>query len=392
MNLSSLHEIEIDFSALVSFRQLLHSQPELSGQEVNTAMAVEYFLQSTAPNQVIRQLGGNGLAFIYDSGQPGPRISFRCELDALPIRETNHWAHRSTNEGVSHKCGHDGHMSIMAGLGLWLQQNPPPRGQVMLLFQPAEETGEGAAAVVADKRWESIKPDWLFGLHNVPGYPEGLILQKEGSFCAGSKGVLVKLEGISSHAAEPEKGINPSQALAGIMIELQTLAGRENLWKQKVLLTTVYASLGEKAFGTSAGNAEFGATLRAYNQEDLRNLSRLTEEIIEKHSKKHRLNHQLSYHETFPPTENDQQANAYVRNAARKAGLRQEELKEPFRWSEDFSWYQNSCRTAFFGLGAGENQSPLHHPDYDFPDTIISPGLQLFSQIIEELLFQEPGT
>lgn len=390
MAFSSLQQI--DFSKLVRFRQILHSQPDLSGQEVNTAMAVENFLKTTAPDQIIGRLGGNGLAFIYDSGRPGPRLGLRCELDALPIQETKQWLYRSANPGVSHKCGHDGHMSIMAGLGLWLQQNTLPAGQVMLLFQPAEETGEGAAAILQDPRWESIKPDWLFGLHNVPGYPEGLILNKEGCFCAGSKGLLAKLEGISSHAAEPEKGINPSEALARIILDLQALPARENLWKQKVLLTPVYASLGEKAFGTSASYAEFGATLRAYDQEDLQNLSLRAEALIEKHSQNHLLSHQWNYQEVFPPTENHPQANTYVRNAARAAGLKQKELPEPFRWSEDFGWYQKSCRTSFFGLGAGERQAPLHHPDYDFPDRIISPGLQVFSQIIQDLLFQRPAS
>lgn len=371
---------------LKKLRQQLHQQPDLSGEEALTAQTIENFLLPSRPAQIIRKLGGNGIAFLYHSGKPGPRIGLRCELDALPIQEVNNWPHRSRVAGISHKCGHDGHMAMVAGIGHWLKDNPPHRGSVLLLFQPAEETGEGAAAVVQDPRWEKLKPDWLFGLHNIPGAAAGEILWKDGSFCAASKGLFFEIKGITSHAAEPEKGKNPSAALARCMLELEQLPKQVPGWKDLVLLTPVYAHLGDIAFGVSAGYAAYGATLRAFVEEDMGLLSQQAEAIIARHCQSGELPYELSYREIFPATANPAAANTYIREAAGQAGLRLRELKEPFRWSEDFGWYGHSCQTGFFGLGAGEQQAALHHPNYDFPDTIIADGLSLYIHLVGQVL------
>ena len=370
---------------LLKLRHALHQEPDLSGQEATTAKAIESFLAPTKPTHIFRNLGGHGIAFLYDSGKPGPRLGFRCELDALPIQENNNWPHRSRRPGLSHKCGHDGHMAMVAGIGAWLQENPLAQGSVLLLFQPAEETGEGASAIVQDPRWEVLKPDWLFGLHNIPGYPKGEILWKDGPFCAASKGLFLKLEGVTSHAAEPEKGMNPSSVLAGIMLELEELPRQSRNWQDLVLLTPVYASLGSKSFGISAGYAEYGATLRAFRQEDMDVLSREAEAIIARNCNKRQLSFEISYQEVFPATINQTTAITYVQKAALAAGFRLKELHEPFRWSEDFGWYGWSCPTAFFGLGAGEQQAALHHPDYDFPDALLANGLTVFINLIRQI-------
>lgn len=367
---------------LLMLRRSLHQKPELSGQEDGTAKAIVAFLAPTKPTRIFRNLGGHGIAFLYDSGKPGKRLGFRCELDALPIQENNPYSYRSRRAGISHKCGHDGHMAIVAGIGCWLQKNPLQQGSVLLLFQPAEETGEGAAAIVLDPRWETLKPDFLFGLHNIPGYPQGEVLWKDGSFCAASKGLFLQMKGITSHAAEPEKGINPSSALARCMLELENLPQQPLNWQDLVLLTPVYASLGSKAFGISAGYAEYGATLRAFRQEDMDVLCQEVESIIARNCSSRELSHELSYQEVFPATINQAEAVTYVKKAARAAGLPLKELHEPFRWSEDFGWYGRSCPTAFVGLGAGVQQAALHHPDYDFPDAILADGLSLFTSLI----------
>lgn len=379
---------EKDLSVLSYLRRQLHQHPELSGLEQATAQTIESFLLPSRPTKIIRNLGGHGLAFIYNSGRPGPYIGFRAELDALPIHEENDFSHQSIQPGVSHKCGHDGHMSILAGLGLWLQNNPLLHGRVMLLFQPAEETGQGAEAIIKDARWQGLKPDWLFGLHNIPGFPPGEVFCKDGTFCAASQGMLLKLNGITSHAAEPEKGLNPARALATIMLRLEELPYQDLFWRQQVFATPVFARLGEKAFGTSAGYAEYGLTLRTFNQHDMQQLRGQAERIIAEVCTAYPLSYTITYQEFFPATENHGAATAYVRTAAREAGLPYHELDTAFRWSEDFGWYSGSCPTAFAGLGAGEQQAPLHHPDYDFPDEIIGPGVQLFSGIINDLLFK----
>ena len=133
---------------LIALRHALHRQPELSGAEAGTAALITDALRGTAPDRLVTGLGGHGVAAVYDSGQPGPTVMFRAELDALPIPDASGVAHASQRPGLGHLCGHDGHMAILMGLA----GTRPARGRMVLLFQPAEETGAGARAVLADPR------------------------------------------------------------------------------------------------------------------------------------------------------------------------------------------------------------------------------------------------
>ena len=166
-------------TTLPNLRKELHRYPDLSGQEEQTARRIEAFLEAYAPAQLIRQLGGHGLAAVYEFGDSGPGVLIRCELDALPIHEANDFEYRSQAPGVSHKCGHDGHMTMVAGLAAWLQGQQFTAGRVVLLFQPAEETGQGAAAVLEEERFQLLPIDYAFALHNIPGEPLHTVLLME---------------------------------------------------------------------------------------------------------------------------------------------------------------------------------------------------------------------
>src|SRR5690606_4098781 len=148
-----------------------HRFPEISNEEKETARRVAGFLDDTGADEVLTGLGGHGVALVYDSGEPGLTLLFRAGLDALPIAEASAIPHRSAVEGKGHMCGHDGHMAILAALGRLFGRQRPASGRVVLMFQPAEETGNGAAGVVADPRYAAIQPDFAFSLHNLPGTP-----------------------------------------------------------------------------------------------------------------------------------------------------------------------------------------------------------------------------
>ena len=160
-------------TALVTFRRALHAEPELSDEEEGTAWAVAEFLTPTQPDQVIAEIGGHGVAFVYEGREPGPTVMFRAELDALPIAERSTASYRSRRVGRAHLCGHDGHMASLAALGLGFAARRPRRGRAVLLFQPAEETGAGAARVLEDPKFEAVAPDFVFAWHNMPGLPFG---------------------------------------------------------------------------------------------------------------------------------------------------------------------------------------------------------------------------
>jgi amidohydrolase len=206
-----------DMIELVDWRHALHRNPEISGEERETASAVVRFVDTSKPDRVVTQLGGHGVAAVFDSGQPGPTVLFRCELDALPIQELSDAPHRSAVAGKGHLCGHDGHMTILGALSRAIGRERPRRGRAVLLFQPAEETGAGAAAVIADPKFEAIAPDYAFALHNMPGLPLGEARLSVGPANCASRGMRIVLTGKTSHASVPEGGVSPMLAVSRLM-------------------------------------------------------------------------------------------------------------------------------------------------------------------------------
>eukprot|EP00727_Mastigamoeba_balamuthi_P002051 m51a1_g11843 hypothetical protein (208) ;mRNA; f:465645-466708 len=184
---------------LVSLRHDLHAHPELASLERGTASRVRSFVDAcrgapqAPPSRWVDPVGGTGLALVVGGERQGPRVMLRADLDALPIAEPESLGlpYRSTVVGVSHKCGHDGHSTILCGVAKMLLSGKVPiaRGSVVLLWQPAEERGDGAKAVISDPRWAEIRPDFAFGLHNVPGFELGAILTRVGCIASASKGI-----------------------------------------------------------------------------------------------------------------------------------------------------------------------------------------------------------
>lgn len=204
-----------DMLDLIELRHDLHRHPEISGEEKETARRVRAFLEQAPPERLLAGLGGHGVAAVYDSGRSGPSVLIRSEIDALPIHEKGEVEYRSSVDGKGHLCGHDGHSTILTALALGLARQRPETGRVILLFQPAEETGAGAAAVIADPRFAEIKPDYSFSLHNLPGLPFGHVSVVEGPVNCASRGIKITLAGKTAHASSPEHGISPCGRLPG---------------------------------------------------------------------------------------------------------------------------------------------------------------------------------
>jgi len=372
-----------DRERLIELRKRLHRHPELSGHEAETARIVSEFIHSCMPDTIVRGLGGNGIACIFKAKRPGLTVAFRGELDALPVEEKNPSSHRSKSPKISHACGHDGHMAILAGLGMRLAQHRPQRGRVVLLFQPAEETGEGAGSMIEDSRFRDIQPDYIFGLHNLPDYPLGRILIRAGSFNCASRGMIIKLRGMTSHAAYPEKGRSPAQAMAEIIM---SLSESPQASEGSSRVTIIHARLGEMAFGTTPGYAEVMATLRSQDDRSMEELVERTEALARKTGERHGLDVEISWSDVFSTTLNHPEAVDLVERAGSACGMTVEKTEAPFRWSEDFGRFSARHRGALFCLGAGENHPPLHSSQYDFPDDLIEPGVTLFEQIVRDIL------
>ncbi len=371
---------------LINLRRSIHSEPELAGDEKHTAAKIINFIARYSPDQIIKNIGGYGVAFIFNGKRPGPVILFRCELDALPIHEINKFGYKSKYADKGHKCGHDGHMTVLAGFAERIPPDRDFRGKIVLLYQPAEETGEGAERVLTDPAFSRIEPDYVFAFHNLPGFKLNSVIIKDGIFASASKGMIIRLTGKTSHAAEPENGINPSLAVSEIIRKFselpQNLNGRESF----TLVTIVHAMIGEKAFGTSPGYAELMATMRAYRNDDMKLLVAEAERIANAVASEQRLKVEIDYTEEFPATMNDADCSSIIIRSAEENHYSVLRIEEPFRWSEDFGRFTGKYPGALFGIGSGEDHPQLHNPDYDFPDEIIPAGINMFYSIMNEIL------
>jgi amidohydrolase len=331
-------------------------------------------------------VGGYGVLAIFDSGKNGDSLLFRADMDALPIEEINDFEHRSKTKGVSHKCGHDGHTAILLGLATLISKHPPKKGKAVLLFQPAEEIGKGAADVLNDEKFKEIKPDWVFGLHNLPGFQLHQVVLKNDLFTASVVSLVIGLKGKTAHAAEPEYGINPSLAVSELLLQVSIWSNNSPERDDFAVVTPVQVNLGSEAYGTSAGEAKLGFTIRTWTEKEMEQLKAKIENFLITLAKKHRLKLNYKYIEEFKACENNPKATEQIKKAAVSLKLNVTEPQMPFKWGEDFGLFTQNYKGAFFGLGAGKEQAALHNPDYDFPDELIPIGAQLFYELCKNHL------
>ncbi|TYP92766.1 amidohydrolase [Fodinibius salinus] len=378
--------IDSDLTELTSIRHHLHSIAEISGNEQKTSKFITDFLEETAPHHLQTGIGGEGILATYKGDHTGPHILLRSELDALPIPDINDVDYQSKTEGVGHKCGHDGHMTILCGVAQLLAQNPLETGKVSLLFQPAEETGQGASRVVEDEKFQDLSPDYCFALHNLPGFQKHQIIVRKDVFAAASVGCIIRLKGATAHAAHPEEGKSPALAMAQMVEAFSAIPQFYSSLEQAAKVTVINADLGERAFGTSPGEATVMATLRAYDDNVLANLKEQCLRIANHTAKTYELAIDHEWVEEFPSTINNSEAVDYITSAAQNLEHKLNVKQYPFSWSEDFGHITAEISGAMFGLGAGKEQPALHAEDYDFPDEIISTGISMFMQIVTEVL------
>ena len=367
-------------------RHYLHAHPELSGHETETAKTVSKYLAFCHPDLMIEGLGGTGIAAVFDSGKKGKTVLFRSELDALPIQEINDFPYRSKFDGVAHKCGHDGHTTILLGLAGILSKNPPKKGRVVLLFQPAEENGTGAHAVLEDKRFQQILPDFVFAFHNLPGYPLNEIVVRKQACTAAVKSISIKIHGKTSHAAEPEHGINPALAIAEIIKQTEQLSNNDPTREDFAVITPIHIEMGKIYYGISAGYGELRLTYRSWTQQELDKLEAHILGILETAANNHQLSIETSFTHVFNANENTDKAVDIVVSSATENGFPVSERAYPFKWGEDFGLFTQKFPGAMFGIGSGLNTPTLHNPDYDFPDDMIQVGITMFHTILKKIL------
>lgn len=377
---------EQDLLELVQFRHELHRHPEISGEEHETAGRVVAFLSPQQPDRIVTGLGGAGVAVVFEAEKPGPTLMFRCELDALPIPETRDSAHRSRVPGKGHMCGHDGHMTMISALARGLARQRPGRGRVVLLFQPAEETGAGALAVLEDPAFDSIRPDFSFSLHNIPGMPLGHVDLVDGPVNCASRGMRVRLSGRTAHASTPRSGRSPMMAVAALMPALAALSADAAIGPQFAMVTLTHASLGEPTFGVAPGSAEVWATLRTLTDARMEQLRAAAEAVAGNIAEAEGLGLSIEYDDIFPHCENSPEAVECLSRALSAEGVPFGPGRLPMLGSEDFGRFRSVGPAAMFFLGSGPDCPALHSPDYDFPDELIGTGARVFMRVVRDML------
>ncbi len=371
---------------LTELRRKLHRRPELSGEEVETAKTIVDALNAISPTKILTGLGGHGVAAVFDSGVAGPTVLFRAELDALPIHElsNNPWA--SAVPGIGHMCGHDGHMMFLLALGRSVSRNPIAKGRVILMFQPAEEDGTGARAVVSDAAYNDIRPDYAFAIHVEPGRPFGYVSTRVGLINCASKGLEVKLKGKTAHAADPEDGISPALAVAKLIPVLGGLGKGGALDDNFRMSTVTHACVGEYSFGIAPGEAVITITLRAARDDALQAMEDEARAMTRGVAAEYGLAVSFDVCDAFAATVNDAEATEIAVTAMNALNVENGDAGLPMRASEDFGVFGWGAKAAMLCIGPGEGYAALHSQEYDFPDDLIPVGAAIFERITRDLL------
>ena len=355
---------------IIEARQALHGLAELPGEERRTRAYIRDFLRRHTTLTVIDR--GSWLYAKHDEGA-GTTTVLRADHDAVP-----------TPAGPRHLCGHDGHTAALLGLALLLEGRVLWQN-VILLFQPAEETGAGGVLCSELFALEGLDRNSarIIGCHNIPGEPLGTLLFRHGTFACASCGVELLLHGSPAHAAYPETGVNPSAAAARLALLLPKLARRTaERFGCMCLATVVGLRSGERAFGVAAAEAALWATLRAEQPEAFERLNGETDRAVREIAAAEGLRWELRRLDVFPATVNDEALQGEVERICLARGLPFRFLELPFRWSEDFGHYGRFLPACFFGVGAGVDTPPLHTGDYAYPDALAPRTAELLLALI----------
>jgi len=369
---------EIDLAKITALRHQLHRHPELSGREQGTMARLKAFLRENTSLTVVDRDGW----FYAMKEAPSPAeapIAFRADTDALPIDEGIPLPHGSLCPGIAHKCGHDGHSAALCGLALELDKLTLSR-TVYLIFQPAEEIGQGARRCAELLREKSIGE--IYAFHNLGGYPEGTVIYRRGLTQPASEGLSITLRGRQSHASAPELGINPAEAASRLVLRARELAAAPH--RGMVLCTVTGVRVGTGDFGISAGDGEVRMTLRAEEESELENLESILLQYADALAEETGLTaaHQIT--DRFPETRNHDFCLDRVIRAAQKLNIPTLAMTKLWRASEDFGYYTKICPGAIFYLGSGESYSPLHTREYDFNDRLLPTAVDLFKVLATE--------
>ena len=370
---------------MTAWRRDLHAHPEFGFEEKRTAAFVAAKLREFGLDDVAEGVGGTGGTLKRGSGNRA--IALRADMDALRIAEQSSAPYRSGNPGIMHACGHDGHTAMLLGAAKLLAGEGGFDGTVRFIFQPAEEWGRGALAMLDDGLMQRFPFDEIFGLHNMPGLPVGHFETRAGPVMSAEDNFEIVLKGLGGHAARPHSGNETLVAACALVTNLQTIVSRR-LSPTDIALVSVTELITDGTRNALPGLARILGDARSFRPEVSAEIERQMRIIAEGTAAAYNVAAEVNYTREFVPLHNDTElveaAFAAAKNVFEPGNIAI--AREPMTASEDFARFLDHVPGCFVFLGNGEASAPLHNSSYDFNDEGLVFGASFHAAIARQRL------
>ena len=385
--MQSSDSVEIDdlVAPLVSFRRDIHANPELAYEEHRTANKIEEALRELGL-EVHTGIGRTGVVASLKVGNSDRTIGLRADMDALPIHEETDLPYASSNPGVFHGCGHDGHVAMLLGAAQHLAHTRRFDGTVHFIFQPAEEGQAGARAMLDDGLFEQFPCDRVFAFHNWPDLPAGTISTRPGPIMAAADKFEILVEGRGGHAAMPHQTPDAILAASDLVTQLNGLVSRR-ISPMSTAVLSVTQIEGGSSHNVIPAAVHIVGTVRTFDAAVQDRIEESLRQVAEGVGVASGTRMTVNYNRYYPATINNAEAVEEALTAT--AGIAHAELaQQPAFTSEDFGFMLQACKGAYIWLGQGRSgeEVPLHHPHYDFNDDILGTGIRLHVALVERHL------
>ena len=366
-----------------NFRRELHTNPELTWEEFNTAKSIRKVLKDY--NIDYKEFANTGTVVTLASHKEGLHIALRGDIDALEIEEKTDVPYKSSKPNCMHACGHDGHTATLLATTLWLKQNEDKlQNPVSLIFQPAEEGGHGAKKMLDEKALEGV--DFIYGWHNWPAIKLGQAVCPDGVVMAGNATFHVDITGLGGHSSQPEITKDPVVAASAITLNLQQIVSRKTA-PQKAAVVSVTSIDARSGLTTIPSKVRLEGSIRIPDLETRDEYAKLIKDICENTAKTYGVEAEVEFRNRYSPTINNNQAASNMREAL-KTTLGENwksDIAVPIMASEDFSYYLQEIPGAFALVGSNDGEDkhtkPCHSEYYDFNDKLIEPVCKVFLQL-----------
>ncbi|MFL5041490.1 MAG: M20 aminoacylase family protein [Xanthobacteraceae bacterium] len=375
---------------IAAWRQDIHAHPEILYDVHRTAATVAERLKEFGCDEVVTGIGRTGVVGVI-RGRKGPGssrkvVGLRADMDALPIAEETSVRYRSTVPGKMHACGHDGHTAMLLGAAKYLTETRNFAGTAVVIFQPAEEGGAGANAMVKDGLMERFAIEEVYGMHNFPGLAVGEFAIRPGPIMAAADRIGIEITGVGGHAARPHLTVDPVLVGAHIVSQVQSIVSR-NVDPADAAVVSISVFQAGNVDNVIPQTARLGGTARSFRPETRDLLERRLKEIVQGTAQLHGATARLTYTRDYPVTRNHEQQTAFAATvAAEIAGTDRVNVNvDPVMGAEDFSFMLQARPGAFIFVGNGDSAG-LHNPAYDFNDDIIPVGASYWARLVETAL------